>query len=416
MASRKRNWTKYPGVYFVNTRKGRSFFITYRLPGSRKQVEERAGLEGEARKANGVPKQLLEDRKGRARLVDAEWAHKLRDLRILRKVAPNTERRKQERLEQERQREAKKRITWTLGKLWEEYAAVRSSDPAKPYKSLSRDEDRFNLHLRPTFGGKEPSEIDHLTFERWKRKVQQGRSPTTVWHCAEMLRRLVRFGTDRNLCAPLPFRLKLTKPDNQVTEYLEPDELAKLLKALDAEPPITGNLFRLALLCGLRRSELLRLEWSDVDLECEELLLRNTKAGKDQRLPISENAAALLHSQPRMEGCPFVFPSPTGKRWPLATLDRVFKRLRKRADLPEGFRVLHGLRHQYGSMLAEAGANLVELRDLLRHSDVRISQRYLHSSEDRLRTMANRMGELVRLRTSADEAPEVVSLEGRRKA
>ena len=40
----------------------------------------------------------------------------------------------------------------------------------------------------------------------------------------------------------------------------------------------------------------------------------------------------------------------------------------------------------------ENGANIVELRDLLRHSDVRVSERYLHSSDERLRRMADKLG------------------------
>jgi site-specific recombinase XerD len=43
-------------------------------------------------------------------------------------------------------------------------------------------------------------------------------------------------------------------------------------------------------------------------------------------------------------------------------------------------------------MLAENGANIVELRDLLRHSDVRVSERYLHSNNERLRQVANKLG------------------------
>ena len=81
-----------------------------------------------------------------------------------------------------------------------------------------------------------------------------------------------------------------------------------------------------------------------------------------------------------------------GNLWNCRSLGRVFARIRQRAELPKGFRLLHGLRHQYGSMLAENGANIVELRDLLRHSDVRVSERYLHSNNERLRQVANKLG------------------------
>ena len=56
--------------------------------------------------------------------------------------------------------------------------------------------------------------------------------------------------------------------------------------------------------------------------------------------------------------------------------------------------MLRGLRHQFGSMSAESRANIVKLRDLLlRHSNVYVSERYLHSSDERLRHRANKLGD-----------------------
>ena len=60
--------------------------------------------------------------------------------------------------------------------------------------------------------------------------------------------------------------------------------MASLFEALELEKPITGNMFHFALLTGLRRGELLKLEWKDIDFEKGEIFLRNTKAGKDQIL------------------------------------------------------------------------------------------------------------------------------------
>ena len=85
------------------------------------------------------------------------------------------------------------------------------------------------------------------------------------------------------------------------------------MQALDTEEPIIGNMFRLVLLTGLRRGELIKLSWSDFDPERKTLLLRDTKAGKDQLLPISEDAIRLLLDDPRHpNNSSLVFPSPQG--------------------------------------------------------------------------------------------------------
>ena len=367
MASRERHATKYPGVFYQLDRKGnRTFFIRYKLQGSRSPIEERAGSEVHA--------------------MTAAKANFLRSERLSGKSSPNTQ--------QKAVAEARSLKTpWTLARLWKEYSETRSSDPSRPYKSLDADEDRFNKHFS-TISHLQPDQIDHISYERWKRNISKGRSPTTVWHCGELLRRIVRFGAEKNLCSGLPFKLSLTKPNNRTTEYLEPLQLNRLAKALEMEDPITGDLFRFVLLTGLRRGELLKLEWSDVDFAKETILLRDTKSGSDQTLPLSKQALHLLNNHPKhYSKCKYVFPSPQGCQWSRSSLDRVFKRVAERAELPKGFRLLHGLRHQYGSMLAENGANIVELRDLLRHSDVRVSERYLHSNNERLRQVANKLGD-----------------------
>ena len=143
--------------------------------------------------------------------------------------------------------------------------------------------------------------------------VSEGRSSTTVYHCADLLRRIIRFGTERNLVEGLPFKLTLSKPDYKTTEYLGNNQLSLLIRVLNTEKPIIGNMLRLALLRGLRRGESIKLSWSNFDPERKTLLLRDTKAGKDQLLPMQKDAIQLLLDHPRHPNNSYpVFPSPQG--------------------------------------------------------------------------------------------------------
>ena len=314
MASTARFPTKKPGVYYRIEKDGRKqFYIRYRDK-NRKEIEECVGP--------GPP-------------MTAAKAAIERSNRISGVQSSNSELRKAAELE-------RSAIKWTISELWLEYSKTRSSDPSRPYKSKDVDEDRFNKHFAD-LANLLPPQIDHLRYERWRRKINEGRSSTTVYHYAELLRRIIRFGTDRNLVEGLPFKLTLSKPDNKTTEYLENAQLCRLMRVLNSEEPIIANMFRLVLLTGLRRGDLFKLNWSDFDPKSKTLLLRDTKAGKDQLLPLSEDAIQLLLDHPRHpNNFSLIFPSPQGYQWSKSSLDRVFKRISSRTELPSGFRLLHG--------------------------------------------------------------------------
>ena len=61
----------------------------------------------------------------------------------------------------------------------------------------------------------------------------EGRAPATIWNALELVRRIVNFGAKAKLCPPLPFVIEMPKKDNEVVEYLEPEESARLQEVLD---------------------------------------------------------------------------------------------------------------------------------------------------------------------------------------
>ena len=100
------------------------------------------------------------------------------------------------------------------------------------------------------------------------------------------------------------------------------------------------------------------MSWSDFDPKSKTLLLSDTKAGKDQLLPMSEDAIQLLLDHPRHPNNSYlVFPLPQGCQWSKSSLDRVFKRISSRAQLPPGFRLLHGLRASIRKQVSRGGSH-----------------------------------------------------------
>ena len=78
------------------------------------------------------------------------------------------------------------------------------------------------------------------------------------------------------------------------------------------------------------------------------------------------------------------------------TESKSFKRIAKAAELPQGFRPLHGLRHVYASMLASSGqVDMYTLQKLLTHKSPLMTQRYAHLRDDALKRAASLAGDII---------------------
>jgi integrase len=150
---------------------------------------------------------------------------------------------------------------------------------------------------------------------------------------------------------------------------------------------------KLVLFTGMRRGELFRLQWPDIDFERGFIHIRSPKGGQDQKIPLNEPARALLLSHPRTDST-FVFPGRDGRQ--RVDINKQVNRIKKAARLPKDFRALHGLRHVYASMLASSGqVDLYTLQKLLTHKSSAMTQRYAHLRDEALQKAACLAGNLI---------------------
>lgn len=145
----------------------------------------------------------------------------------------------------------------------------------------------------------------------------------------------------------------------------------------------------IALNTGMRRGELLNLQWRDVDLDGKWLMIQGAtaKSGQTRRIPLNVEALAIISGWKQQAGRVrddgYVFRGATGAK--LTRIDTAWRKLVKRANL-ENFR-FHDLRHHFASRLVQSGIDLNTVRDLMGHADLEMVLRYAHLSPDRL-TMA----------------------------
>ena len=281
------------------------------------------------------------------------------------------------------------------------------------------------------------SDLHPLLIERWRsKKLKKGRTAATtnrdLAHLRAALNRAVEWGIlETNPIA----KVKLHKEDTHArVRFLDDKERARLMAALDAhEEEIRaergrGNDWRrdrryallpdlravtfadhlrpmvmLSLHLGLRRGELFDLEWTDIDFEQKTLTVRGgvAKSGRTRRLPMNAVAMRTLADwKTQTTGQGLVFANVQGRRF--NNVHKGWRALMKSANIV-AFR-WHDMRHDFASRLVQSGCDLNTVRELLGHSDLKMTLRYSHLSP---KVKADAVARL-------EEHENVVSLEARR--
>jgi integrase len=281
---------------------------------------------------------------------------------------------------------------WTIAKLWNQYCETFTDN-----KGLKNEKRKFDLYLKDGIGKKEPSELLPLDVDLLRLGLQKKGKLTQAARILELLRRTVNFGVKRGHIPPIVFKIEIPKLNNQTTEDLTSDQLQKLIKVLDAdEDQVVANIMRLALFTGMRRGEILKLRWTDLDKERGFITLRDPKGGPDQRIPLSNAANDIFNSITPLPKNPYIFPGRYAGSHLTIVPRKSLKRIRKSAELPQGFRPLHGLRHVYASMLASSGeVDLYTLQKLLTHKSPLMTQRYAHLRDEALKKAAGLAGSII---------------------
>ena len=158
-----------------------------------------------------------------------------------------------------------------------------------------------------------------------------------------------------------------------MVRYLDSKEEKRLLSALRSKqtPDYLCIIVIVAMNTGLRRGELLNLNWSSVDLRKRILTVtaKTAKSSKVRHVPLNKKAAVALRLWRIKTGG-------QGAVFGLTDIKKSFASLLKLAEI-QNFR-FHDLRHHFASKLVMAGIDLNTVRELLGHVDIRMTLRYSH--------------------------------------
>ena len=208
------------------------------------------------------------------------------------------------------------------------------------------------------------------------------------------MRRIIVAKSHLKLVAPTTEKRTVTTPrrptnaELRTREYLTDAEVARLQEAAkdNRHGHRDATMVLVAYRHGFRVSELVDLQWSQIDFEAGTMAVRRAKKGSRSTHPIRGDELRALRKLAREQDpkSPFVFTSERGA--PFTTAG--FARLVERAGAAAGFEFKahpHMLRHACGFALANKGHDTRALQAYLGHKNIQHTVRYTELAPDRFK-------------------------------
>ncbi len=258
-------------------------------------------------------------------------------------------------------------------------------------------------HLVPAFGQRRIDRITSEDIRRFVKEKQDGPSEKTdrplsnktLINTMRLLNSIFNFAVATESLVKNPCKaVKLPRAERREMDFLRPEEVRSFLGACTDEE--MRCLFTTAVMTGMRRGELLALQWDDIDFNANVVRVRRSLSGGQIQTPKTEKSRRSIQVGPSLLGTlkehklrtggrsPFVF---TTQRASLLDPDNLVKRVFEPALRATGIERhirFHDLRHTFASILINEGANLKFVSGQLGHASIMITlDRYSHLIAER---------------------------------
>lgn len=270
---------------------------------------------------------------------------------------------------------------------FDEYAKqyLAFSKANKAWSTYKR-RDRFSVkNLNSFFKGKYLFEITPQMIEKYKAVRLERVTPASVNRELACLKHMFTKAIEWGFIKANPAKgvKRLKEPPGRL-RYLKPEEVVALLDVCaDHIRPIVVT----ALNTGMRKSEILNLRWSDVDLRNRKITVINAKNNETRVIPINQTLyQELLTLSEKVKG-EYVFSGRNGH--PYGDIKKGFSAALNRAGI-EDFR-FHDLRHTFGSHLVMQGVDLKTVQQVMGHKDIKMTMRYSHLSPEYVQEAIERL-------------------------
>ncbi len=255
-------------------------------------------------------------------------------------------------------------------------------------KSYKQDKSRVRL-LKEYFKIRYAKDVKPADIEKLKSYLlNKGLSKVTINRYLEIISKAFNMAIDNELINKNPLK-KNTKfsQKNYVVRPLFPEEEQRLMKVL-SEPQYEylKGIVIVALNTALRRQNILDLTWEQIDLEGRVIEITENKSNKHIFKPINDTLLQYFQSIPEESRVGDVFINPiTGRK--CKEIKRAWKTVKEKANITN-FR-FHDLKHTVGTRLAKHGVPIPVIKEVLDHSDIKTTMRYVHTADKQILSAMN---------------------------
>ena len=180
-------------------------------------------------------------------------------------------------------------------------------------------------------------------------------------------------------------QLPMRKQKKTVYKVLTKEELSAFFNVCDNFKFKT--IFMLVYGSGLRIGEVANLRVEDIDSKNMRIFVRAGKGNKERYTILPKQSLEMLreywrkYRQHKRRGR--IFLSESGKAITVGVIREHFRKYRKKAKINEKA-TLHTLRHNFATDLIERGATLIQVKELMGHSNIRSTMEYVHVANVKL--------------------------------
>jgi len=279
---------------------------------------------------------------------------------------------------------------------------LKHQTPRLTESEYVRQEGIVEKLLKPFFTGKVAA-IRRPDVQRYMTERGAKVGPATVRKEMNVLKHMLGLAVEWEIIPWSPaIKVKMPQAPAGRVRYAQPTELRALM---EVSPEWLRPIIAVGVSTGMRRSEILKLRWLDVDMGHNRILLPQTKNGEGRIVYLNKGAGAALRALPfgpETKATDKLFPDLKP-----AKVSMAFHRACQDTGLLD-FR-FHDLRHSAASWLRMQGADIHTVALLLGHKDLRMAARYQHLSPAFLLEAVSRLDSIFELESPV-EVPEKPAL------